>query len=46
MRVRPFLNRHPAATVGVVLVLVALAVASIVYQLRPQSEAIPNQRTG
>jgi len=38
MRVRPFLNRHPAATVGVVLVLVALAVASIIYQLRPVSE--------
>ena len=35
---RTFLNRHPAATVAVVLVLAGLAVASIVYQLRPARE--------
>jgi hypothetical protein len=38
MRVRAFLNRHPAATAAVVLVLTGVAVASVVYQLRPQSE--------
>ena len=38
MRVRAFFNRHPAATALVVLVLTALAVASVVNQLRPQEE--------
>ena len=38
MRVRPLLNRHPAATVAVVLVFTALAVASIVLQMRPSGE--------
>jgi hypothetical protein len=38
MSVRAILNRHPVLTVGVVLLLTALAVASIVYQLRPTSE--------
>ena len=38
MGVRSFLNRHPAATVSVVVLLTALAVASIVLQLRPSGE--------
>ena len=38
MHVRAFLNRHPVATVAVVGVLTALAVASIVIQSRPASE--------
>ena len=38
MRIRAFLNRHPVATAAVVLVLTALAVASVVYPLRPQRE--------
>jgi len=38
MPLRAFLNRHPVATVGVVVVLIALAVVSIVYQLRPPSD--------
>ena len=38
MPLRAFLNRHPVATVGVVVVLIALAVVSIVYQLRLPSD--------
>jgi hypothetical protein len=38
MSARVFLNRHPVLTVVLVLVLTALAVTSIVYQLRPESE--------
>ena len=41
MSARAFLNRRPAVTVGVVAVLTALAVAFIVYQLRPESEGPP-----
>ena len=40
MRLRAFLNKHPAATIAVTLVLTAIAVFLIILQLRPDDEAV------